>query len=175
MHLQALGWQLVHKQSKLPKICIVGNDHNQTHGQKLPKIMRLEYERGFINTLCSLVQLHYTGFVKLTSYTVFQFRPSIFPYLHAVSIQTIPIQCFKAHANGSNKCQQLPTMLGVVGQQCCVRLHGPKSLTGFKLYTTSANIFVIPCKRTQQVTTLSQHVGPNNVGCCWPTMLGPFA
>ena len=45
-----------------------------------------------------------------------------------------------------------------------VRLHGPKSLTGFKLYATSANkcqqvptsanIVVIPCKRTQQVTTL---------------------
>ena len=173
MHLQALGWQLVHKQSKLLKICIVGNDHNQTHGQKLPKIMRLEYERGFINTLCSLVQLHYTGLVKLTSYKVFQFRPSIFPYLHAVSIQTIPIQCFKAHANGRNKCQQLPTMLGVVGQQCCVRLHGPKSLTGFKLYTTSANIVVVPCKRTQQVTTywaqqcwvlLANNVGPVCMG-----------
>ena len=115
-------------------------------------------------------------------------------------------------------------MLGVVGQQCWVRLHGPKSLTGFKLYATSANIVVVPCKRTQQVTTLlgptmlgvvgqqcwvrlhgpksltgfklyatsankCQHccgsmqtdatsrniVGPNNVGCCWPTMLGPFA
>ena len=45
----------------------------------------------------------------------------------------------KAHANGRNKCQQLPILLGVVGQQCCVRLHGPKSLTGFKLYATSAN------------------------------------
>ena len=61
-----------------------------------------------------------------------------------------------------------PTMLRVVGQQCCVRLHGPKSLTSFKLYATSANIVVIPCKRTQ-------HVGPNNVACCWPTMLRPFA
>ena len=29
---------------------------------------------------------------------------------------------------------------GVLGPQCCVRLHGPKSLTGFKLYATSANI-----------------------------------
>ena len=26
-----------------------------------------------------------------------------------------------------------------------------------------------PCKRTQQVQTT-----PNNVGCCWPTMLRPF-
>ena len=45
---------------------------------------------------------------------------------------------------------------GEGGQQCCVRLHGPKSLTGFKLYATSANIVVVPCKQMQ-------HVGPNNV------------
>ena len=61
-----------------------------------------------------------------------------------------------------------PTMLRVVGQQCCVRLHGSKSLTGFKVYATSANIVVVPFKRTQ-------HVGSNNVACCWPTMLRPFA
>ena len=53
------------------------------------------------------------------------------------------------------------------GQQCCVRLHGPKSLPGFKLYATSANIVVVPCKQMQ-------HVGPNNV-VCWPAMLYPFA
>ena len=33
---------------------------------------------------------------------------------------------------------------------------------------TSDNIVVVSCKRTQ-------HVGPNNVACCWPTMLRPFA
>ena len=76
-----------------------------------------------------------------------------------------------AHANGRNKCQQLPTMLGVVGQQCCVRLHGSKSLTGFKLYATSANTLVVPCKQTQQVTTL---LGPTMLGVVGPTMLGPF-
>ena len=47
-------------------------------------------------------------------------------------------------------------MLRVVGRQCCVRLYGPKRLTGFKLYATAANIVVVPCKRTQ-------HVGRNNV------------
>ena len=52
-----------------------------------------------------------------------------------------------------------PTILRVIGQQFCVGLHGPKSLTGFKLYATSANIAVVPCKRMQ-------HVGP--------TMLRPF-
>ena len=82
---------------------------------------------------------------------------------------------FKAHANGRNKCQQLPTLLGVFGQQCCVRLHGPKSLTGFKLYATSANIVVVPCKRTQQVTTL---LGPTMLGVvgqqCWVRLHGPL-
>ena len=42
-------------------------------------------------------------------------------------------------------------------QQCCVRLRGPKILTGFKLYATSANIVVVPCNRTQ-------HVGPVYMG-----------
>ena len=86
------------------------------------------------------------------------------------------VSSVKAHANGRNKYQQLPTLMDVVGQQCCIRLHGPKSLTGFKLYATSAN-------KCQQVPTLlwfhanGRHniVGPNNVGCCWPTMLRPFA
>ena len=65
----------------------------------------------------------------------------------------------KAHANGRNKCQQLPTLLHVVGQQCCVRLHGPKSLTG-----------------SMQTDATNHNIGgPNNVGCCWPTILGPFA
>ena len=43
-----------------------------------------------------------------------------------------------------------------------------KSLTSFKLYATSANIVVVPCKRTQQVTIL---LGPTMLGavgqqCC---------
>ena len=42
---------------------------------------------------------------------------------------------------------------------CCA-----KSLINFTLYATSANIVVVPCKRTQQVTTL-----------LGPTMLRPFA
>ena len=70
--------------------------------------------------------------------------------------------------NGPCKRTQVTTFLRVVCEQCCVCLHEPKSLTGFKLYATSANIVVVPCKRTQ-------HVCPNNVACCWPTMLRPFA
>ena len=81
----------------------------------------------------------------------------------------------KAYANGRNKCQQLSTLLGVVGLQCCARLHGPKSLTGFKLYATSANIVVVPCKRTQQVTTL---LGPTMLGVvgqqCLVRLHGPL-
>ena len=55
----------------------------------------------------------------------------------------------KAYANGRNKLQHCCVFFfgwgggegggGRVGQQCCVRLRGPKSLTGFKLYATSAN------------------------------------
>ena len=37
------------------------------------------------------------------------------------------------------KSQHCCVLLEVFGQQCCVRLHGPKNLTGFKLYVTSAN------------------------------------
>ena len=81
----------------------------------------------------------------------------------------------KAHANERNKCQQLPTLLGVVGQQCYVRLHGPKSLTGFKLHATSANKCQHCCGSMQTDATSHNIVGPNNVGCCWPTMLVLFA
>ena len=63
-----------------------------------------------------------------------------------------------------------PTLLGVAGQQCWVRLHGSKSLTGFKLYTTSANKCHHCCGSMQ--TDATSH---NIVGCCWPTMLRPFA
>ena len=88
-------------------------------------------------------------------------------YIGKCHLSCVIVIIIKAHANGRNKCQQLPTLLRVVGQQCCVRLHGPKSLTGFKLYATSAN-------KCQQVPTLlwfhangrNSHniVGPNNVG-----------
>ena len=78
----------------------------------------------------------------------------------------------KAHASGSNKCQQLPTLLGVVGQQCCVRLHGPISNCTQQV-PTSANIFVVPYKGTQQVTTL---LGPTMLGVvvqqCWVRLHG---
>ena len=43
------------------------------------------------------------------------------------------------------------TLLRVVRQQSCICLNGPKSLTVFTLYatsTTTANIVVVPCKRT---------------------------
>ena len=60
---------------------------------------------------------------------------------------------------------------GVLVNNAASVCMGLKSLTGFKLYSTTVNkchIVVVPCKR-------AQHVGPNNVGCCWPTMLRPFA
>ena len=65
------------------------------------------------------------------------------------------------------------TRLCVVGQQCCV-LHDPKSLTGFKLYITSANKCQHCCGSMQMDATSHKIVGPNNVACSLPTMLGPF-
>ena len=58
----------------------------------------------------------------------------------------------KAHANRRNKSQHYCVLLAVFGQECWARLHGPKSLTGFKLgYThqmpTSANIVVVHANR----------------------------
>ena len=38
----------------------------------------------------------------------------------------------KAHADGCNKCQQLPTLLRVVGQHCCVRLQLGLTLDRFQ-------------------------------------------
>ena len=77
----------------------------------------------------------------------------------------------KAHANGRNKCQQLPTLLGVVGQQCCVHLHEPKSLTNFKLYTTSDNKCQHCCGFIQTDATSHNIVGPTMLGVggqqCW--------
>ena len=61
----------------------------------------------------------------------------------------------EAHANGDNKSQHCCLLLGVFGKQCCARLHGPKSLSVFKLCAASANIVVVPCKQTQ-------HIRPNN-------------
>ena len=51
----------------------------------------------------------------------------------------------------------------LLANNVAVRLYGPKSLTGFKLYATSANIVVVPCKRTE-------HVGSNNVA----SVCGPY-
>ena len=82
----------------------------------------------------------------------------------------------KAHAKEHNSSQHCCVLLGVFGQQCCIRLHWPKSLTGFKLCATSANkcqqmptnanIVVVPCKRTQ-------HVGPNSDKNVAPVCMGP--
>ena len=63
--------------------------------------------------------------------------------------------CYEATCK---RTQQLPIMLRVIGHQWCVRLHGAKSLTGFKLCATTCN----------KVTS-------NNVKSCSPTMLRLFA
>ena len=64
--------------------------------------------------------------------------------------------------------QQVIILLHVVGgdfgQQFCIHLHRPKSLTGFKLCATSANIVVVPCKWTQHVVPTMLHVVSQQ--CC---------
>ena len=87
----------------------------------------------------------------------------------------------KAHANGRNKWQQLPTLLAVLlaNNVAFVCMGLKVSLTGFKLDTTYANSVVVPCKRTQQVTTL---LGPTMLGKtlgvvgqqCWVRLHGPL-
>ena len=58
----------------------------------------------------------------------------------------------------------LPTMLRVVGQQCCIRLHRAKSLTGFKLCPTTTR------------NNIQQHTAgcANGRNMYHPTMLRPF-
>ena len=45
----------------------------------------------------------------------------------------------KGHKTDATSHNVVACCWGFFGQQCCVRLHGPKRLTGFKLYATSAN------------------------------------
>ena len=60
----------------------------------------------------------------------------------------------KAHANGRNKSQHCCVyIVEVFGQQCCVRLHVPISLTGFKLYAASANKYQQCCCSMQTDAT----------------------
>ena len=77
----------------------------------------------------------------------------------------------KAHTNGRNKSQHCCVLLGFLANNVASVCMGLK-VWPVSNYTqqlpTSANTAVVPCKRTQ-------HVGPNNAACSWPTMLRPFA
>ena len=90
-------------------------------------------------------------------------------FFSVVYLGTSAVACnlLKLHVNKLRpKCQQLPTLLGVVGQQCCYYTQQ---------VPTSANIVVVPCKRTQQVTTL---LAPTLLGVvgeqCWVRLHGPL-
>ena len=76
----------------------------------------------------------------------------------------------KAHANGRNKRKHCFVFWELLANNIMLR---PFAWAGkISNYThqvpISANIVVVPYKRTQ-------HAGPNNVACYWPTMLRPFA
>ena len=49
------------------------------------------------------------------------------------------------------------------------------SLTSFKLHPTTSNKSQQHATTHNMVCKRSQHVGPNNVASCWPTMLRAFA
>ena len=53
----------------------------------------------------------------------------------------------------------------------CIYSRLAKRLTGFKLYALSANKCQHCCGSMQMDATSHNIVGPNNVACCWPTML----
>ena len=79
--------------------------------------------------------------------------------------QEVGKRCFSKGLR--KRTQQVPTTAKIIGccwPQCCVRLHGPKSLTGFKLYATSSNKCQHCCGSMQTDTTSHNIVGPNNVG-----------
>ena len=64
--------------------------------------------------------------------------------------------------------QQLPTTLGLVGQQCCTRLHGAKSLTSFKLCATTSNNMqqhATICNNTQQHATTRNNMQQHAATC----------
>ena len=64
--------------------------------------------------------------------------------------------------------QQLPTTLGLVGQQCCTRLHGAKSLTSFKLCATISNNMqqhATICNNTQQHATTRNNMQQHATKC----------
>ena len=64
--------------------------------------------------------------------------------------------------------QQLPTTLGLVGQQCCTRLHGAKSLTSFKLCATTSNNMqqhATICNNTQQHATTRNNTQQHATTC----------
>ena len=76
---------------------------------------------------------------KLWSGLSFLNQRSNFPS-RAVSVCMKNIAEVKAYANGRNKSQRSCVLLGFFCQQCCVCLHGPKGLTGFKLYHVYARM-----------------------------------
>ena len=83
----------------------------------------------------------------------------------------------KAHANGRNKSQHCCVLLGVFSQQCCVRLHGPKSLSGFQtIYNKSQQVPTLLWLSArvlsyQKVILLrpmqTDATSHNIVACCW--------
>ena len=94
----------------------------------------------------------------------------------------------KARANARNSVGQQDATL--LGPTCCERLHtmlcvvatcwmkfetGQTSSNNFQQVATTRNNTQHSFQIHNMVFKRSQHVGPNNVASCWPTMLRAFA
>ena len=77
----------------------------------------------------------------------------------------------KLCANGCNNSQHCwPNNIG----SCCICFHMAKSLTGFKLCTTTPDNTQQPATTCNRVFKQTQLVISNNGGSSWPKVLGPF-
>ena len=96
-----------------------------------------------------------------TSFKYYSCRNKVYSFIQKVNHSiSKPTLTFKAHANGRNKPQQWSVMLANnVASVCGLEVWTVSNYT--QQVPTSANIVLVPCKRTE-------NVGPNNIACCWP-------
>ena len=110
------------------------------------------------------------------------FTASVLDWLNPVVFLVSSVRCLvKARANARNIGQQDvgPNMLRAFARHvvcCCDLLEVVGwSLTSFKHHPTTSNKLQQHATTHNIVCKRSQHVGPNIVASCWPTMLRAFA
>ena len=86
----------------------------------------------------------------------------------AAATKTSLKNCVRAVSSYVQTDATAPTTLGLVGQQCCTRLHGAKSLTSFKLCATTSNNMqqhATICNNTQQHATTRNNMQQHATTC----------